>query len=225
MQWVPVDQVAGVLTTDTTGGDPIAPASTTYVFEDDGLSFGYYVEAGVLMKGEGYKIDRAKNAVSGIRLGKNSFGWEIGTRMGVERTTNMISLLNLIGVNDFKSSVYEDTSGEGRYIFNGVQTDTTAPYTLVTIDNTGEIPYVIPYEDEVNTFMNLSTKTVTQSFKTFTQGWAVYINVYPAENTVLKMQFEYLWHEKQIYNRDGCYVDSINYQRDRNIQFRIESFF
>ncbi len=225
MQWIPVDKTSAVLTNDTTGGAATA-SSSPYIFEDNGMSFGYYAEFGVLMKGYGYKVDRVKNAVTGVRLGRNDFGWEIGARVGVERTTNMVSLLNLIGINDFQSSIYSDDTGSGRYIFEGVQTDTASPYILVTVDNSGATPYVVPWEQTINTFNGfLGTSTVTQSFKTLTKGWALYANLYLTENTVCKMQFEYLWNDKRIYTRDNDYVSSINYQKDRNLQFRVESFF
>jgi len=225
MQSMPIDQKAGILTNDLTGGAATASLSP-YAFEDNGLSFAYYAEMGLLMKGEGYRIDRVKNAVTGIRLGAHKMGWEIGARYGVERTTNMLSLLNQIGMNDLTSSAYVDANGEGRYQLQGVQTDATGPYLLIVMDNSGYAPYITPLEESIDTAYGIfGTKDVTQSFKTLSRGGAVYLNFYLAENIVCKAQFECLWHQKRIYTRDNDYVQSINYQTDRNIQFRVESFF
>ncbi len=223
-QVLPRDVQIQVITNDTQGGTPTQPVAP-YVLEDGGRVFGYYIEAGHLLFGKGFNVDRSKNSVSSIVLGNQGWGLEIGARWGLERRRNILALMDMVGADDFSASVYRDTSGAGRLRLHGIEEVNGSRYQIVCVDNQSP-NYIDPLVEKNGTLFGLGSVTEeTKSFQTLATGFAFFLQYYPADAISIKAEFDWKNYQKRIYLRDNNYSDSIHFKNIHTFKLRIESVF
>jgi len=145
----------------------------------------------------------------------------------MEHLTNMLALMNAVGVDDFLSSQYTNVSGAGRYIVDGITSTDNGTFSVSALSNAGEVPYVVPTTETVNSgFIGLlGTKTITTSYATRMQGISLHMNYYPTESTVFRLQAAFSWHKKRVYGQDSTYQRSPHFYSARNFQCAFETVF
>ncbi|NBW56648.1 hypothetical protein EBR43_02450 [bacterium] len=225
-QYIKNEHMATVLTSDTTGGSPVATDSSHYIFEDYARARGYYAEVAMLIIGQRYKFDLQKSMVSGVKLAKGKPGLEVALRAGVSDFTNLFALIDPIGSNDFLSSSYPSSgmSGEDRLKTEAfLKSESNQNYLAITVDNSGSDYYVIPEKVTGYSFFGLGgAKDIMNSFRSNQVGFVFDINYYFNENMLLKFEFQQVNCKKQIFGQDSSMVNSINFKKLSYFRMRFD---
>jgi hypothetical protein len=189
------------------------------IFSENGKATAWWVEAGYLFMGNGYKFDAHKAVVTGVKMRDSKGALEISARFGTEIRKNVLALMNQPGFDDFNAATNQspllDAANIG--IINGGVGYNDA-YLLISTDNSNGYANATPAVPPIT----LDGKTAYQAKMT---GYAVNVNYYVDEHTVIKAEFEQRNNKFERMSSGSDWSDSLNAKTVSTLRLRGEFSF
>lgn len=216
---------------DSSQGYGAGPSGTTpittnasKIFNEDSKAVSWWVEAGYLLAGNGYKFDSMKGVISGLHLKGHQVGLEIVGRFGYEIRNNALALLNQEGFADFSSSVSGDTpQATTNLLVNGQILPIDLPANnvviLLGVDNSNP-----PGQDGVVDSQQL-VLVDTYTYRTKVNGYVLGLNYYLNEQSVIRVELDQRHNKFERMTTSSDWMSSLNAGSLSTLRIRAEFSF